>query len=412
MTFLAPESAYIHIPFCRRRCFYCDFPISVVGDEADLTGRKFIEDYVAALCQEIRVTKPEHLKPLKTVFFGGGTPSLLPVENLAQILKVLDQQFGIAPSAEISIEVDPGTFTLDQLRAYQDLGINRFSLGGQAFQDELLSRCGRSHSVKDIYSAIALFQQAHITNFSLDLISGLPEQTLSQWQQSLEKAIALQPNHLSCYDLVLEPVTVFGKRYEPGESPLPNDELTADMYRLAQSLLTAAGYDHYEISNYAQSGYQCRHNRVYWKNRSYYGFGMGAASYTNGQRFTRPRTRDSYYAWVKDYANNEGLLDCPVTSKTDQFLESLMLGLRLVEGVKLTQLSVNPEVIHQLLTVLQSYIQQQWVIALTTDGKRVLPLDPKNFDKIEAIALSDPEGFLFSNTVLTALFQSFNCDLD
>lgn len=412
MAFPIPESAYLHIPFCRRRCFYCDFPISVVGNGADLAGRKFIEDYVEALYQEIRATKPENSKPLKTVFFGGGTPSLLPVENLAQILKALDQQFGIDKNAEISIEVDPGTFMLDQLRAYQDLGVNRFSLGVQAFQDELLTRCGRSHNVNDIYSAIALFRQAGINNFSLDLISGLPEQSLTQWQESLEKAIALQPNHLSCYDLVLEPVTVFGKRYESGEAPLPNDELTADMYRLAQSLLTTAGYDHYEISNYAQAGYQCQHNRVYWKNQAYYGFGMGAASYTNGQRFTRPRTRESYYAWVQNYANDEGILDCPVTSKTDQFLETLMLGLRLAEGVQLSQLGVNTATIEQLLDVLRPYIQQQWVKGFINHNESVRVLDSKDWHKISAIALSDPEGFLFSNTVLTTLFQAFTSDLE
>ena len=417
MNHSVPESAYIHIPFCHRRCYYCDFPISVVGNQTDLTGRKTVEDYTSALCQEILHTNAIASVKLKTVFFGGGTPSLLPIGELTQILKTLDQQFGIEDHAEISMEIDPGTFSLEKLQAYQDLGLNRFSLGVQAFQDELLARCGRSHRVKDIEKAITLFEQVGIKNFSLDLISGLPDQDLNQWQQSLEAAIALNPTHLSCYDLVLEPVTAFGKQFGCGEKPLPDDETAAQMYRLAQSVLTQAGYDHYEISNYARPDYQCRHNRVYWKNQAYYGFGMGAASYTNGQRFSRPRTRESYYAWLKDFMAT-GSLDCPQTSECDRFLETLMLGLRLTEGVKLSELRVSSARIEQLLQTLEPYFHEQWVLGLDSQGKILSFLNQKNFDKIkavnsiEAIALSDPNGFLFSNTVLTALFQVFKDDLD
>jgi oxygen-independent coproporphyrinogen-3 oxidase len=353
---------------------------------------------------------------LKTVFFGGGTPSLLPIGELTQILKTLDQQFGIEDHAEISMEIDSGTFSLEKLQAYRDLGVNRFSLGVQAFQDELLARCGRSHRVQDIDKAITLFEQVGIKNFSLDLISGLPDQDLNQWQASLEAAIALNPTHVSCYDLVLEPVTAFGKQFEPGETPLPDDETAAQMYRLAQSVLTQAGYDHYEISNYARPDYQCQHNRVYWKNQAYYGFGMGAASYTNGQRFSRPHTRATYYAWVKDYLQS-GSVDCPQTSERDRFLETLMLGLRLTEGVKLSELNVSSAMIDQLLQTLKPYFHQQWVMGLDHQGQILSFLDQKNFDKIkvvnsiDAIALSDPNGFLFSNTVLTALFQAFKDDL-
>ncbi len=408
-----PTSAYIHIPFCHRRCYYCDFPISVVGNKSDLTGRKSVEDYTEVLCQEICQTSQinSSVTQLQTVFFGGGTPSLLPIKELTKILKTLHQQFGIDNNAEISMEIDPGTFTLEKLRAYQALGINRFSLGIQAFQDELLARCGRSHRVKDIYEAIALFEKIGIVNFSLDLISGLPDQTLAQWQESLKNAIALKPKHLSCYDLVLEPVTAFGKQYQPGKKPLPDDEITAEMYCLAQSFLTNAGYEHYEISNYAQPNYQCRHNRIYWENQSYYGFGMGATSYTNGQRFSRPRTRETYYDWVKNYISI-GFLEYPQTSEGDRFLETLMLGFRLTEGVQLSQLIVNSQIIDQLIKTLKPYFQKQWVISLDIQGKIISDLNENNFDKIKAIALTDPQGFLFSNTVLASLFQTFKNDLD
>ncbi|MEO1693393.1 MAG: radical SAM family heme chaperone HemW, partial [Cyanobacteria bacterium J06631_6] len=258
-----PTAAYIHLPFCRRRCYYCDFPISVVGDTGKSSGNR-IEEYIAALIAEIQLTATDQ-KPLKTVFFGGGTPSLLSPSQLGKIIQAIASHLGIAVDAEISMEIDPGTFDRSRLQGYLAAGLNRFSLGVQTFDQELLKVCGRSHDLANVNSAIAIFQQLNIKNFSLDLISGLPQQTLAHCQASLEQAISVSPPHLSCYDLVLEPVTAFGKQYQPGESPLPNDEDTAQMYRLTQKTLTAAGYEHYEVSNHARSGYQCRHNRAHSK---------------------------------------------------------------------------------------------------------------------------------------------------
>ncbi|NEN98625.1 MAG: radical SAM protein, partial [Moorea sp. SIO3I7] len=178
------------MPFCRRRCYYCDFPVSVVGDNATQGTSSMIDQYVEVLCQEINITPPT-TSSLDTVFFGGGTPSLLAVEQLAKILDTLDRRFGIAADAEISMEMDPGTFTKDQLRGYRDLGVNRVSLGVQAFQDKLLSNCGRTHDSKDIVTAIELIHQVEVPEFSLDLISGLPDQTLEQWQESLEITVKI-----------------------------------------------------------------------------------------------------------------------------------------------------------------------------------------------------------------------------
>jgi oxygen-independent coproporphyrinogen-3 oxidase len=400
-----PRFAYIHIPFCRRRCFYCDFPISVLG-KTNIDNSAAITEYVEVLCQEIEIA-PQYKQPLETVFFGGGTPSLLPVKYLERILETLSQCLGLVAGAEISMEVDPGTFTLAQLQGYLQAGINRISLGVQAFQDELLQLCGRSHSMQDTWEAIELIRQEGVDNFSIDLISGLPNQTLEQWQASLEKAIAIAPRHLSCYDLVLEPVTAFGKRYQSGEIPLPTDETTAQMYRLAQKMLTEAGYQHYEISNYAQAGYQCRHNRVYWENGSYYGFGMGAASYTNQQRFTRPRTRAEYYAWVQQLKENRGLIDCPETSKRDRMLETLMLGLRLAEGIDLSQFAqqFGEESLEKIWACLQPYTRQGWVEWMVADKKALASDNADDRFKFKRISLTDPEGFLFSNTVLAALFE-------
>jgi putative oxygen-independent coproporphyrinogen III oxidase len=390
-TWDQPTAAYVHIPFCRRRCFYCDFPVSVIGDRLRGETSLSIQQYVGWLCQEIRATQPQG-QPLQTIFFGGGTPSLLAVEQVQRIIEALVQQFGLAEKPEISIEMDPGTFTLAQVQGYRQAGGNRVSLGSQAFQDELLRDCGRTHRTQDIYIAVDLLREAGYDNLSLDLISGLPNQTLAQWEDSLNSAIALAPQHLSAYDLVLEPGTVFGKRFEPGEGPLPSDDSTAHMYRLASQTLQEAGYKHYEISNYAQSGFECRHNLVYWQNASYYGFGMGAASYVHGKRFSRPRSRESYAQWLGTYIEKGGYIEAPITSANDRLFETFMVGLRRTQGVALNALGARfgSAFIQPLLQRLKPYRENGWV-ELTPEGN---------------LRLSDPEGFLFSNVILVAVWEA------
>ncbi|MBD2517223.1 coproporphyrinogen III oxidase [Nostoc sp. FACHB-973] len=375
------SSAYVHIPFCRRRCFYCDFPVSVVGDRLRGETSGTISQYVEVLCQEIAMT-PAFGQPLKTIFFGGGTPSLLSTGQLQRILTELEGRFGIASGVEISMEMDPATFDLEHLAGYRGAGVNRVSLGVQAFSEELLQVAGRSHSVDDIFAAVELIHQVEIPEFSLDLISGLPHQSLDQWHDSLNKALALLPTHISIYDLTIEAGTAFGRYYKPGEGPMPTDETTVKMYQMAQQILTDAGYKHYEISNYAQPGHQCRHNRVYWENRPYYGFGMGAASYLQGKRFTRPRKTKEYYQWVQAGA----VIDCEVTPPKEVLLETLMLGLRLAEGVNLE--AFGEEKVEEICRYLRSYFDKGWV---EVAGGR--------------LRLTDPQGFLFSNVVLAELFE-------
>jgi putative oxygen-independent coproporphyrinogen III oxidase len=397
LSSMIPTAAYIHLPFCRRRCYYCDFPISVVGDQGK-SSITMMEDYLIAVIKDIKLI-PEPRQPLTTVFFGGGTPSLLSPAQLGQIIQTIALHFGITQDAEISMEIDPGTFDGDRLSGYLAAGVNRFSLGVQTFDEQLLKLCGRSHTLTEVMQGVEVIKQLGIKNFSLDLISGLPHQTLEHCQTSLDQAIAITPQHLSCYDLVLEPVTAFGKQYQPGKTPLPQDEDTAQMYRLTQQSLTAAGYEHYEISNYAQSGYQCRHNRVYWENQPYYGFGMGAASYVAGKRFSRPRTRREYYAWLTAGA----IIDAPEISPTDYVLEALMLGLRLREGVDLTQFSSHRQAI---LACMLPDCKRGWVEITTRDGQLIdLENDLATDKPASKLRLTDPEGFLFSNTILAAIFE-------
>ncbi len=365
-----------------------------MGDHVQGETSGTIQTYVDTLCREIQAT-PMVSPPLKTIFFGGGTPSLLAAAQVEQILTALDHRVGIDSDAEISMEMDPGTFGRSQLQALVDLGLNRVSLGVQTFQDEELAACGRTHRVIDIEQAVADLKAVQIPSWSLDLISGLPHQSLGTWQANLDQAIALAPHHLSVYDLTVEPGTVFERRYQPGEAPLPRETTTADMYRLAQRELTTAGYDHYEISNYAQPGHQCRHNRVYWENRPYYGFGMAATSYTDYQRFGRPRTTHAYQQWVEGYAQRHGTLDCAPTPLTEQLLDHLMLGLRLAEGITVLTLveRFGAEVLPRLTPVLRPFVAKGWVVFETHPTPR--------------ICLSDPAGFLFSNQVLAALFNAW-----
>lgn len=287
------------------------------------------------------------------------------------------------------MEIDPGTFDNEHLQGYVKAGVNRVSLGVQAFQEDLLQYAGRYHSVADIYAAVDLINSSRITNFSIDLISGLPHQTIDIWQESLQQAVKIAPTHISIYDLTIEPGTAFGRYYQPGDRPLPTDETTVKMYRMAQEILTNAGYNHYEISNYAKPGYQCHHNRVYWENRPYYGFGMGAASYVQGKRFTRPRKTKEYYAWVKAGS----IVDCEITTAHEALLETLMLGLRLAEGVNLQILTeqFGKNKIAQVLQILQPYIEKDWVKIVN-----------------QKLRLQDPDGFLFSNVVLAELFEKLS----
>jgi putative oxygen-independent coproporphyrinogen III oxidase len=399
-VFDSPTAAYIHIPFCRRRCFYCDFPISVVGDRPP-QGKSFgtIAEYVEVLCREIAAATKFDL-PLTTIFFGGGTPSLLSVEQLARIMETIARHFTLAADVEISMEIDPGTFDLAHLQGYRSAGVNRVSLGVQSFYLDILQACGRTHTPDDIFAAVEMIHQVDLANFSLDLISGLPHLTLERWQESLTKAIGLTPAHLSIYDLTVEPGTSFDRWYEPGAAPLPTDEMTAQMYRAAQKTLTAAGYEHYEISNYGRSGFQCRHNRVYWENRAYYGFGMAAASYVGGQRFVRPRKRREYFEWVEASEKGSGI-DCAVVSGEERLLDTLMLGLRLADGLDVGELRAALQIpqgsefgdalVERVIKTLQPYEKMGWVAIDDFPNQR--------------IKLTDPEGFLFSNVLLSTLFE-------
>jgi putative oxygen-independent coproporphyrinogen III oxidase len=379
-----PEAAYLHIPFCRQRCHYCDFATG-------LGTRELIATYVQRLCQEIGSSYrycdlPGDPRPLTSIFFGGGTPSLLTVEQLGQILNRLQERIPFHPECEISLEANPGTITRDQLAGYRALGVNRISLGVQAFQPELLAACGRLHGVEEVYDAVSDLEAVGLNNFNLDLIFGLPHQTLEHWHNSLQTLIEINPPHVSIYDLTIESGTKFGRMYRPGDVPLPTEETTVEMYLMARELLTQAGYIHYEISNFARPEYSCRHNRVYWENRPYFGFGMGSVGYEGGQRIQQPKTLYDYFELVKARIRPTA----PLTTPEEAWMDTLMLGLRLQEGLDLAHLqeSFGDRKVKQALDRLDPYFERGW--ASCGEGRlRLIP----------------PDGWLFSNEILKDLFE-------
>jgi len=388
-----PKSLYLHIPFCKRRCFYCDFAITTGGE----TLR---QQYVDALCQEIRLTVAQipPIATLQTIFFGGGTPSLLSVGQVGQILDTIAKYFKIATDIDISLEANPGTVTVDSLRGYKALGVNRISLGAQAFQQELLDICGRGHSVAEIYEAVDAIKNAGIENFAIDLISGLPNQSMENWQDSLHEAIALEPKHLSVYDLTIEEGTAFGKRYQAGDRPLPSDESTVAMYLAAHELLSIAEYEHYEISNYAKPSYQSRHNLTYWHNQPFYGMGMGATSYIDRQRIDRPQKMRAYLDAISQW-QTEGIgFTAPILSDMEELMDTLMQGLRLAEGLSLNSLQkiYGLALCDRAVNCLEKYVERGWVRFVNAQDNQI---DTRIF-------LTIPDGWLFSDEAIGDLYET------
>jgi len=343
-----PRSAYLHIPFCHRRCFYCDFAVVPLGDrasaEAGAPGSASIGAYLELLHREIAAAPSG--PPLSTVYCGGGTPSLLRPKQLDALLQALAQRYGLAPGAEITLELDPASFDRPRLAAYLAAGVNRVSLGGQSFDDGVLAALGRRHRRSDLLAAAGWLGQARrrgrLVSWSLDLIQGVPGQRAPQWRQQLQQALLLAPPHLSVYDLTIEPGTVFDRLERRGALDLPDAELAADLMELTARELGAAGYGHYEVSNYALPGHASRHNRVYWSGAGWWGFGLGATAAPWGQRQARPRTREGYRQWLQ---RQELEPRCPGLQHTTgqgtapfswaEWLEDqLIVGLRRREGVR------------------------------------------------------------------------------
>lgn len=319
-------SLYIHIPLCVKKCAYCDF--------ASFAGRMAQrERYVQAVCREIRVQAAFFgRRRVSTVFLGGGTPTLLTGGQVREILDTVRGRFDLAADAEITMEGNPGTLAMDSLRAYRQAGVNRLSLGVQSLDDGLLAAIGRIHTSSDAARAVRMARGAGFENLSLDLMYGLPGQTAAQWRDTLERAIALEPDHLSCYSLILEEGTpLFASVQEGTCAPLPDEDAMEEMDALTAELTQKAGYAQYEVSNYAKPGRQCRHNIVYWECLPYLGVGLGAHSDMDGRRFYCP---EDWEAYMKMAEGGDTARDAEgENTREDRMFERMMMGLRQVRGV-------------------------------------------------------------------------------
>ena len=376
-----PRSAYVHIPFCHRRCFYCDFPVVPLGDRADGSTSGSVAEYLRWLEEEISSSPPG--PPLSTVYIGGGTPSLLSATQMAWLLNLLNNQFGLAPGAEITMELDPAAVCAERLKGYHAAGVNRISLGVQSFDDALLEAIGRRHRHQDIETAVALLNAEGLSRWSLDLISGLPRLTPTLWEATLDKALSLSPPHVSLYDLSIGEGTVFDRWLAQGRLWLPPETTTAAMLDRAAERLVAAGLRRYEISSYARPGHACRHNRVYWGGGHWWGFGMGATSSLAGRRLTRPRTRGGYQAWL--HGPRDGAP--PPTSAKERLEDLLITGLRRSEGVNRQQLAQQCPVPLEALMILSPRLERDCAQGLLCcEGP--------------CLRLRQPDGFRLSNQVL------------
>ena len=327
---------YIHIPFCRSRCSYCDFATDVFKNEAT------VERYVNALLGEIngfqkRETKDQNSATKDqpdTIYFGGGTPSLLAPRQIEKILAAVHRKFTVAADAEITMEMNPATVTLETLKDYRSLGINRASFGAQTFDDQELKRLGRRHTAQDTRETIELLRRARFENVSFDLIAGLPRQTLADWRKNLAEALKLNPEHISLYLLEIHEGTPLAEQIRNRRQPPPDEDLAGEMYRLMLEKLRAKNYRQYEISNFSKPGYESRHNLKYWQFAPYYSFGVSAHSF-DGESSRRSNERDTF-AYVKKIENEQSpVVETLKLDEKSRRAEYAFLRLRLNEGIDL-----------------------------------------------------------------------------
>lgn len=358
---------YVHIPFCVRKCRYCDFCSGTpTGDD--------IERYIDSLEAECRRYYKDARPSVDTVFFGGGTPSILSTEQFSRVFKIIENSFDLSSVSELTVEVNPGTVTREKAELYRSLGINRISIGLQSIHENELKMLGRIHSYSDFLATYGMFSELGFLNISVDLMYGIPEQTKDSFRQTLRSVVALSPKHISAYGLIVEPGTPF---YEMRESlPLPDEDTERDMYDLACGMLGDAGYSHYEISNYARPGAECKHNLKYWRCEEYIGIGAAAHSYYLGTRFENSC----------DVPNYNRVAGIEIFGE-DAAYEYAMMRLRLREGICLSE------------------YRERFGVDFTLGKEKIL----SEYERMGLLVLEDDRlylseaGFYLSNSVLVSI---------
>ena len=321
---------YIHIPFCKKKCDYCDF-ISFSNKE------KLIDRYIVALQREIKeykINKEEYI--INTIYFGGGTPSYIDSKKIIDIMNLLKKEFNILKDAEITIEINPGSVDEQKLKEYFESGINRISIGLQSTDDQLLKKIGRIHNFLDFIKTYNLAKQIGFQNINVDLMIGLPTQNLQDTEISLKKIIELNPKHISVYSLIIEEGTLLEQKIKNKELYLPNEELERKMYWKVKNVLEENGFIHYEISNFAKTGYESKHNLSCWNQEEYIGFGLGAHSYIDNIRYSNIDNLEEYINSIELNTIKEKIIH-EKQSQSDKMKEYMLLGLRKIEGVKISE---------------------------------------------------------------------------
>lgn len=359
-------SAYIHIPFCEHICYYCDF------NKVFLEGQP-VDEYIQSLLTEIRLTLEKHpTKVSETIYIGGGTPTSLTAKQLDVLLTGIHRYLPTHTTKEFTVEANPGDLTAEKLDVFKAHGVNRLSMGVQTFDDRLLKKIGRKHSVQDVYDTIKLLEKKQFDNVSIDLIYALPGQTLESFRDTLTKALAFDLPHYSMYSLILENKTMFMNWVRQGRLELPTQEAETQMFEEAIIAMAQSGHHQYEISNFAKKGKESMHNLVYWDNEHYFGFGAGASGYLDQKRYKNYGPIQHYMKPLKE--QRLPIFETEEISRANQIEEEMFLGLRKIEGVSLRRFEEKFN--KKLTTVYQSVIdelQQQQLAVLEEDYFRLTP---------------------------------------
>lgn len=360
-------SFYVHIPYCIKRCGYCDFNTYTPNELQDGASLEIVSnDYIDAVLKELEVAPTD---PVPTIFFGGGTPSLLPAHDLGRVISTIKARNGLLPDCEITLEANPDSVTAEKLAQYLEVGFNRISFGMQSAKPHVLAVLDRTHNPANVEKAISLARAAGFKSISVDLIYGTPGESLSDWQETVQAALALDIDHISAYALIVESGTKLAAQIKRGELAMPDDDLMADMYLLVDQLCESKALFWYELSNWSKPGHECRHNIAYWRNNNWWGLGPGAHSHLDGKRFWNVKHPTAYK--TKLFSNESPIAESESLSIQQINDESILLGIRMREGLLIEAL------LPQQLELLASYRENGFVelvaerVVLTPAGRLI-----------------------------------------
>jgi oxygen-independent coproporphyrinogen-3 oxidase len=324
-------SFYVHIPYCIKRCGYCDFNTYTPNELQDGATLEIVSnDYIDAVLRELDAA-PKDVVP--TIFFGGGTPSLLPADDLGRVITAIKARNGLAADCEITLEANPDSVTQEKLAQYLKVGFNRISFGMQSAKPHVLAVLDRTHNPANVEKAITMARSAGFESISVDLIYGTPGESLEDWQETVAAALALDIDHISAYALIVETGTKLAAQIKRGDLTMPNDDLMADMYLLVDQMCEKAGLTWYELSNWSKPGHECRHNIAYWENKNWWGLGPGAHSHIDSQRFWNLKHPTTYKQ--KLFAGESPILDSEQLTAEQIKDEAILLGIRMRDGLKI-----------------------------------------------------------------------------